>query len=501
MLRDEKNENQFAARLDRSTEPRPLRLEADAAQAEIWTHAMQRIRAKVGQEVYSAWFEKLDLWGFENGTVHVTAATKFLQGWITQNYLGIMRQALQSGSADIVAVKVWVRSGQRAPSAKPQATVASARQPTGQPKRVTPEAAPIVPAFATTAGDGLSGSLLDRKLTFRSFMVGKSNAFAHAAAQQASRMSPGELPIYNPLYFHSAVGLGKTHLVQALAHQADEMGRRVVYLTAERFMYSFVAALRSKDGPAFKEQLRGIDMLIIDDLQFLNGKAIQDELCHTLNALIDAGKQVVVAADRPPIDLETFDQRMRTRLVGGLAVEIEALDEALRVQILDARIAAARTYLPTFEVRPEVVVWLARQLTSNGRDLEGAVNRMLAHATLNGQPIDIPTAEIAIRDLIRQKEPKKVKIEDIQRLVASHYNVPKSEILSARRTAAVVKPRQIAMYLSKALTPRSLPEIGRRFGGRDHTTVLHAVRKIENLIGTDQSLAGDIDLLKRMLLE
>jgi chromosomal replication initiator protein len=274
-----------------------------------------------------------------------------------------------------------------------------------------------------------------------------------------------------------------------------------VYLTAEKFMYGFVAALKSQSAIAFKEKLRAIDVLVIDDVQFLTGKSIQQEFCHTLNALLDAGRQVIIAADRPPGDLETVEERMRSRLQAGLVIEMGSLDEALRVKILEARIAAARTHLPGFTVRPEVVVWLARQLTANGRDLEGAVNRLLAHATISGEAIDLPTAEVAIRDLIRTREPRKVKIEDIQRLVANHYNVSKADILSSRRTASVVRPRQVAMYLSKALTLRSLPEIGRRFGGRDHTTVLHAVRKIERLTTDDTGLAGDIDLLKRMLQE
>ncbi len=347
----------------------------------------------------------------------------------------------------------------------------------------------------------MTGSPLDRRYTFENFLVGQSNAFAHAAVQQVARMRADDKPIYNPLYLHAAVGLGKTHLCQALAQSLDSSGRRIVYLTAEKFMYGFVAALKAQTAIAFKEKLRAIDVLIIDDAQFLTGKSIQLEFCHTLNALLDAGKQVIVAADRPPCDLESVEDRMRSRLQAGLVIEMGQLDEALRVKILEARVAAARGHFAAFDVRPEVVTWLARQLSANGRDLEGAVNRMLAHATLSGEPIDLPTAEAAIKDLIRTREPKKVKIEDIQRLVASHFNVSKADILSARRTATVVKPRQIAMYLSKALTPRSLPEIGRRFGGRDHTTVLHAVRKIENLAGSDASLAGEIDLLKRMLQE
>jgi chromosomal replication initiator protein len=297
------------------------------------------------------------------------------------------------------------------------------------------------------------------------------------------------------------VGLGKTHLLQAVAHSASALTRRVIYLTAERFMYGFVSALKAQTAIAFKEKLRGIDVLVIDDVQFLQGKSIQQEFCHTLNALIDARRQIVIAADRPPGDLESLDERVRSRLAGGLCVEMGGLDEALRIKILEARITAARQLHPNFEVSSAVMAYVASVIQTNGRDLDGAVNRLLAHASLSGAPIGVETAEIAIRDLVRTHEPKRIKIEDIQKLVAGHFNVSRADILSARRTANVVRPRQIAMYLSKVLTLRSLPEIGRRFGGRDHTTVLHAVRKIEALSTADGALSEELELLKRMLME
>jgi chromosomal replication initiator protein len=295
--------------------------------------------------------------------------------------------------------------------------------------------------------------------------------------------------------------LGKTHLLHAIGHEVIASGRRVIYLTADRFMYGFVAALKAQTALAFKERLRGIDLLIIDDVQFLQGKSIQQEFCHTINALIDAGRQIVIAADRAPSDLESLDERVRSRLAGGLAVEIGGLDEALRAQIIEARIAAARQHQPSFEVSPAVIAYVARAITTNGRDLDGAVNRLLAHSTLSQTPLTIDAAETAIRDLVRSREPRKVKIEDIQKLVATHFNVSRADILSSRRSASVVKPRQIAMYLSKVLTLRSLPEIGRRFVGRDHTTVLHAVRKIETAVQADTTLRDDVELLKRMLQE
>jgi len=252
---------------------------------------------------------------------------------------------------------------------------------------------------------------------------------------------------------------------------------------------------------AFKDALRTIDVLVIDDLQFLQGKSTQAEFCHTLNALIDAGRQVVIAADRPPADLESLDERVRSRLAGGLVVEMASLGEELRLEILKCRAAAARHHHPCFDVPAPVLAFIAKAVTHNGRDLEGALNRLLAHSKLTGQPVTLEMAEREVRDLIRPQEPKRVKIEDIQRVVARQYNVSRADLLSSRRTANVVRPRQVAMYLAKTLTLRSLPEIGRRFGGRDHTTVLHAVRKIENLVSTDTALAEEIELLKRQLQE
>lgn len=465
-----------------------------------WQRIRARLRAELGEDVFNSWFARMEIGDLTDEVLALSVPTRFLKSWISAHYRDRLMRMFKEADCGVADIALTIRTaGQRATLARAPgldrtanaAIPAIASEPTVQETR---------PAMSE-AGPGLAGSPLDRRYTFQNFHVGQSNAFAHAAIQQVAKAQPGDKPIYNPLFLHAGVGLGKTHLCQAAAQDIEGSQRRVVYLTAEKFMYGFVAALKSQSAIAFKEKLRAIDVLVIDDVQFLTGKSIQQEFCHTLNALLDAGRQVIIAADRPPADLETVEERMRSRLQAGLVIEMSALDEPLRIKILEARIAAARSHLPGFTVRPEVVTWLARQLTANGRDLEGAVNRLLAHATISGEAIDLPTAEIAIRDLIRTREPRKVKIEDIQRLVANHYNVSKSDILSSRRTASVVRPRQVAMFLSKALTLRSLPEIGRRFGGRDHTTVLHAVRKIERLTTDDSGLAGDIDLLKRMLQE
>ncbi|HEV2559586.1 MAG TPA: chromosomal replication initiator protein DnaA [Microvirga sp.] len=470
---------------------------------EIWSRVKRRLRAELGEEVFASWFGRLELDAVVDGCAHLTVPTRFLKSWIEANYADRVLTVYRSEVPAMGRVTIGVRSaltrdaGARRIGEPPRPTaapVASVSLVGAEPKMGMP-----LPEERGDSND-LGGAPLDPRFTFESFIIGRSNALAHAAADRVAR-HVGAQALYNPLYLHAGVGLGKTHLLHAIGHEARAQGRRIIYLTADRFMYGFVASLKAQTSLAFKERLRGIDLLIIDDVQFIQGKQIQQEFGHTLNALIDAGRQVVVAADRPPADLEALDERVRSRLAGGLVVEVGALDEQLRASILSTRLTALKSQHPTFEVSPTVVSYVARAITANGRDLEGAVNRLLAHATLSGSAITVETAETAIRDLVRNREPKRVKIEDIQKLVASRYNVSRSDILSERRTAAVVRPRQIAMYLSKVLTLRSLPEIGRRFGGRDHTTVLHAVRKIEKAIGEDHTLNDEVELLKRMLQE
>ena len=481
-----------------------------APRTEQWSNACRRLRAELGEAVFSAWFARLDLDHIEDDTAYLTVPTNFLKTWIQSHYVDKLCATLTAEAPEVKRCVVSLRSTGRAAAAKPAAAAvvavveAAAEAKPGSPRAVAqakwePNAKAAGAAPAGAPSDALSGSPLDRRLTFDNFVVGRSNQLAYAAAQRIAEAAPGTPPLYSPLYIHAAVGLGKTHLLQATAHAVTEAGRRVIYLTAERFMYGFVAALKAQTSIAFKEKLRAIDVLIIDDVQFLQGKATQTEFCHTLNALIDDGRQVIVAADRPPSDLEALDERVRSRLAGGLCVEMETLDEALRVKILENRVVAARALHPGFALTSAVTSYVARAIATNGRDLDGAVNRLMAHATLSGMAHTVETAEAAIRDLVRTREPKRVKIEDIQKLVANHYNVSRADILSSRRTAVVVRPRQIAMYLSKALTLRSLPEIGRRFGGRDHTTVLHAVRKIEALSGKEAALAEELELLKRLL--
>jgi chromosomal replication initiator protein len=463
-----------------------------------WARVKKRLRAELGEDIFSSWFVSMDFVTNDGGTVRLSVPTVFLKSWVQAHYVDRVLAFWQALEPDIKRVELIVRSAVlRSLVSKAKPDRAEDKSENGDAIKEGHQAGP---APISIAHDALGGSPLDPRLTFETFAVGRSNKLAHAAASQVATARRRDPVVFNPLYVHGGVGLGKTHLLQAIAWAGNAAReRKVLYLTAEKFMYGFVSALKSQTAIAFKEALRAIDVLVIDDLQFLQGKSTQAEFCHTLNALIDAGRQVVVASDRPPGDLESLDERVRSRLAGGLVVEIGSLDEDLRLEILNARAAAARLHHPGFDVPAPVLAFIAKTITHNGRDLDGALNRLIAQNKLTGHAVTMDMAERAVRDLVRPQEPKRVKIEDIQRTVARQYNVSRSDLLSSRRTANVVRPRQIAMYLAKTLTLRSLPEIGRRFGGRDHTTVLHAVRKIEGLVDTDSALAEEIEILKRLL--
>jgi chromosomal replication initiator protein len=468
---------------------------ADAVD-DVWRRAAERLRVGLGEDVFNSWFGGLRLEEFVAGRARFSVSTRFLKSWIEAHYQEKLHSALAAELEGVAAIEIHVRSTQ--PSPVRLAETQSATAPATPYEGAQPLSQFAVKRWSEGEAKAQLGSPLDRRLTFTTFIAGRANELALSLARKLSDEPGAATP---PLFFHSAVGLGKTHLLQAIAHAGIARRQSVAYLTAETFMYGFVNALRSQAAIAFKEKLRAIDLLIFDDAQFLQGRVIQNEFGHALNALIDAGRKVVIAADRPPSELDSVDERVRSRLAGGICVEMRGLDETLRLKILEARLAAAKLAHPSLEVSREVLHFVAGSVTSNGRDLEGAINRLVAHAQLAGQPMTVAAAEAAVRDLIRPREPKRIKIEDIQKRVAGHYNVSRADLLSSRRTAAVVMPRQIAMYLAKSLTLRSLPEIGRRFGGRDHTTVLHAVRKIDNLCNNDAALREEIDLLKRLLQE
>jgi chromosomal replication initiator protein len=353
-----------------------------------WSRVKGRLRSSVGEDVYTSWFARMDLEDLQDESVRLSVPTRFLKSWIQAHYAERVLSCWQAEMPEVHRIDLTVRTAMRS------ATPPKEPAPALEARRVErPEARPAVELRATATmpvsanHDALGGSPLDPRLTFASFVVGRSNTLAHAAARQVAEGRRGDPVMFNPLYIHAGVGLGKTHLLQAVTWAGNAAGeRKVLYLTAEKFMYGFVAALKTQTALAFKEALRGIDVLVIDDLQFLQGKSTQAEFCHTLNALIDAGRQVVIAADRPPSDLESLDDRVRSRLAGGLVVEMGSLGEELRLGILKSRVAAARVHHASFDVPDPVLDYLARSITHNGRDLEGVRSVVVAPDRECGPP-------------------------------------------------------------------------------------------------------------------
>ena len=468
-----------------------------------------QLKARLGAEVYSSWFGRLKLVEASKSVVRMSVPTPFLRAWISNHYSELLSELWLAEMPSLLKIEVVVRTAQRAGTETSAPVAEAAKLATmAQPakERLKGTAAPGTGAmggmFAADAPrDPAVGSALDPRYTFASFVDGPANRVAHAAARTVAESGNGAVR-FNPLFIHATVGLGKTHLLQAIAAEAMQRNprARVVYLTAEYFMWRFASAIRDNTALSFKEQLRDIDLLIIDDMQFLQGKTIQNEFCHLLNMLIDSARQVVVAADRAPGELESLDARVRSRLQGGVALEIAAPDYAMRLEMLKRRLALAKQEDPTINLSDVILDHVAKTITGSGRDVEGAFNQLLFRQTFEPD-MTVERVEEYLGHLIRNGEPKRVRVEDIQRVVARHYNVPRTELLSNRRTRVIVKPRQVAMYLAKTMTPRSLPEIGRRFGGRDHTTVLHAVRKIEGQIGGDAKLAQEMELLRRLIQE
>jgi len=472
---------------------------------ELFQRVRARLKAAVGEDVFNSWFTRLELEEIVDDLAHLSVPTRFLCSWVQSNYAEKILEAFRSEASDLTRLHFTVRvNGQavrRLTQAEPAAEpIAVETAPVATPRIAQREAQPAVQA--SRGGDALSGSALDPKMTFDSFVAGSANEMALQVAKQVAHAALNNTVSFNPVYIHSSVGLGKSHLLNAIAWAAGaaEPGRNIVYLTADHFMYHFITAVQRQSALQFKEWLRRVDLLLIDDMQFLQGKSAT-EFGHTLGTLLTGAKQVVVAGDSAPRDLEMLDERVRSRLSGGLVVPINSFDLDLRRAIVNRRAEQAVNRFADAHFPAPVIDYVARVVVSHGRDLDGAVNRLLAANQLTKEPISVAMAERTLSDLVRQRDARRVRIEDILRIVSRHYKVPRNDLLSSRRSRDVVRPRQIAMYLAKSLTSRSLPEIGRRFGGRDHTTVLHSVRKVEQMIKDDGELAQEIELLKRMLEE
>ncbi|MCX7353899.1 MAG: chromosomal replication initiator protein DnaA [Alphaproteobacteria bacterium] len=449
-----------------------------------WARVRGRLRAEFGEATYRSWLKPLTLKDVDGGCVSVSVPTRFVRDWVAQNYADRITAVWNQMNTEVRRIEVVVDATRPSEDRTLPKGIAAAK-----PAAEAEDAPLPVPADDRNA----FSAPLDPRFTFKNFVVGKPNEFAHAAAR---RVAEADKVSFNPLFLYGGVGLGKTHLMHAIAWhlRMRQPNRRVIYLSAEKFMYQFIRALRFKDTMAFKEQFRSVDVLMIDDVQFISGKeSTQEEFFHTFNTLVDQNHQVIISADKSPSDLEGMEERLRSRLGWGLVADIHPTTYELRLGILDSKSEQLGAAIPR-----KVMEFLAHRITSNVRELEGALNRIVAHGTLVGRDISLEMTQEVLHDLLRATD-RRVTIEEIQKRVAEHYNIRLSEMHSARRARAVARPRQVAMYLAKQLTTRSLPEIGRKFGGRDHTTVMHAVKKVEELRSLDASFGDDVELLRRML--
>ena len=440
------------------------------------------LQKEFGDTAFRTWIQPIDATAFSNSALELSVPTRFIRDWVKSHYADRIRSLWHQHFGPIARVDLVIAAKKPAPAGDarpaPQHTVAAFERP-------------AVANENAAAAEAVS-SPLDTRYTFQNYVTGPSNELAYAAAKRVAE--GGGAP--NPLFLQGGVGLGKTHLMHAAAQaiRAKDPQRKVAYLSAEKFMYQFVRALRTKETLNFKEQFRNVDVLMIDDVQFICGKeSTQEEFFHTFNALIDQGKQIVVSADKAPSDMDGIGERLRSRLGMGLVATINPTTYELRLSILQSKCQLMKRELPQ-----DVLEFLAAKISTSVRELEGALNRLIAHADLAGRAITVESASDLLQDLLRASI-RRVTVEDIQRKVAEHYNIRLSDMHSPRRARPVARPRQVAMYLSKQLTEHSLPEIGRKFGGRDHTTIIHGVRKIEELCATDRGLKDDIETLKRVI--
>jgi chromosomal replication initiator protein len=439
-----------------------------------WNEISQELKKSLDKDTFQNWIKPIIFESYQDNTLSLSVPTRFLRDWIIKNYASVIKRVCldQGNSIEKLAIIVKEKN-----------------------ERVIPGTEAIYQEKEDdedTYYDDISAPL-DPKFTFDNFIVGKPNELAYAAAQ---RVAESEVVSFNPLFLYGGVGLGKTHLMHAVAWAIKKRSpkKNVVYLTAEKFMYQFIKALRFKNIMSFKEQFRSVDVLMIDDVQFIIGKDnTQEEFFHTFNTLVDKKRQIIISADKSPADLEGLEDRLKSRLGWGLVADIHPLTYELRLGILQSKSEQKQ-----LKLSPEVLEFLANKITNNVREMEGALNRLAVHGSLQKAEISVEMVKDVLKDLLRTNS-RKITIDEIQKKVTEHYNIRLSDMHSPRRSRSIARPRQVAMYLAKSITTRSLPEIGRKFGGRDHTTVIHAIKTIEEIMVNDPNLAEDIELLTRIL--
>ncbi len=439
-----------------------------------WPKITSELKKSLDKDTFQNWIKPIYFESLIDTSLTLSVPTRFLRDWIIKNYASVIKKAYMDQGHSIDKLAILVKENNN---------------------RIIPGTEVIYEDKdddEDTYYDDISAPL-DPKFTFDNFIVGKPNELAYAAAQ---RVAQSEVVSFNPLFLYGGVGLGKTHLMHAVAWNIKKRNpkKNVVYLTAEKFMYQFIKALRFKNIMSFKEQFRSVDVLMIDDVQFIIGKDnTQEEFFHTFNTLIDKKRQIIISADKSPADLDGLEDRLKSRLGWGLVADIHPLTYELRLGILQAKAEQK-----SLNLKQEVMEFLANKITNNVREMEGALNRLAVHASIQDSEISVDLVKDVLKDLLRTNS-RKITIDEIQKKVVEHYNIKLSDMHSPRRSRSVARPRQVAMYLAKSITTRSLPEIGRKFGGRDHTTVIHAIKTIEEIMVNDPNLAEDIELLTRIL--
>lgn len=471
--------------------------------SEVWRDVRARLRQEYGDVIYVSEIARLRVAEDVNGSIQILCANDFGRAWVEDN-LGTRLRALwaifDTGPRDIVICCEGMPAARA--SVRDQRTVPASAGLSGHPVAPAPEHAVRAALASSASPAALAGqerpSRSDGRFTFNTFMVGSANAMASTAAKAIAGAAN---PPFNPAFFHGGYGVGKTHLLNAIAHAVSlgESGRKVLYLTAEEFLNGFQSALRARDVQPFKDQVRACDVLLVDDVHFIAGKPrTEDEFLHTIAALIAENRQVVLASHCAPGELGVGDERLRSLLRGGFACELSGPDLDLRRKIVDCKVAQARSHCPNLEVPEQVRDFLAARVTSSARELEGVLNNVIVRTAYMDRPVTIEAVEDVLGDLPVKAE-KRVTVDEIQKTVAAYFSILPADINSKRRTQSVVRPRHIAMYLAKTMTTRSLPDIGRRFGGRDHSTVIHAVTKITSQLGSDPLLAEDVEAIRKRL--
>ncbi len=447
-----------------------------------WSEVQLKLKEVYGIDVYKSWIQNVEAKEIHHNSLTLIVKTRFVRDWIVSHYADKILDFFQKLDSSVTRIQFEIHEN-------------FYNEKNSQTNIVD---------FATgsqvldSKDLGYTANRLDHRLTFSNFVVGESNQLVFSAAKRVTET----LGHYNPLFIYGSVGLGKTHILNAIGNELKKTEKKIIYLSAERFMYQFVKSIKIKDTQKFKDAFRNADVLILDDVQFISGKEVtQEEFFYTFNSLIENQSQVIISCDRSPNDLDRIQDRIKSRLSGGLVVDIQPPDIALRLQILKNRCKAEEAYFgKEVLINDDILSFIANEFKSSIRDMLGVLNRIIASSRIQNKIPTLQDAKLILKDLLNNMQ-SVVTIEDIQKIVVNYYNLSMSDFLSSRRSRHVARPRQIAMYLSKKLTTKSLPDIGRKFTGRDHTTVIHAIKKIEELMGGDKKFEYEVQDISNKILK